>query len=108
MTIVIMGILAMVILLKEASLITQQLKNPFYFQDIAKAMVLTPQDLWLTDINLEEQNKNLVLTGESRTERAIFNYISSLTGSGYFEAVELVSSKGEAQSRKFIIRCTIK
>jgi len=94
--------------IKEASIITQQLKNPFYFQDIAKTMVLTPQDLWLTDINLEEQNKNLVLTGESRTERAVFNYISSLTGSGYFEAVELVSSKGEAQSIKFIIRCTIK
>lgn len=94
--------------IEEASLIIGRLKNHFYFKDISKVMILTPQDLWLTDISLEEENKNLILTGESKEEKPIFNYISSLSDSAYFDSVELVSSKGEAEGINFVIRCIIK
>jgi Tfp pilus assembly PilM family ATPase len=92
----------------EASKITRQLKSYFYFKNIAKAMVLLPQDLWLTEVALEEDNKNLVLNGESKTEKSIFNYASYLSDSGYFNSAELVSSESGAESIKFVIRCAIK
>ncbi len=92
----------------EATLIMRSLKPPFYFKAIAKAMVLVVQNLWLTDISLDNQNKNLVLSGESMTEKPIFDYICSLSGSGYFSSVELASSKGDAESIKFTIQCAIK
>jgi len=92
----------------EATLIMSSLPPPFYFKDISKAIVLVPQNLWLTDISLENQNKNLVLNGESTTEKPIFDYISELSGSGYFASVELISSKGQAEGIEFTIQCTIK
>lgn len=97
----------------EASLITDTLKKPFYFKDIAKAMVLVPPDLWLINIALDEEkegekDKNLILTGEAKTEKSIFNYVSNLSTTDYFNSVELVSSRGEADSIKFVIRCAIK
>lgn len=91
----------------EAALITNSLGDHF-LEDIAKAMVSVTDNLWLTDISLEATNKNLVLTGESKLEKPIFDYISLLSNTRHFNSVELLSSKGEEQGIKFIIRCTIK
>jgi len=94
--------------IKEATIITHNLKKPFYFKNITKASVLVPSQLWLTDIALDERGSDLLITGESKTEKPIFDYISALSGSNYFKSVELVSSKGGTESIKFIIRCKIK
>lgn len=93
---------------EEASIIARNIKKPIYFKNIAKAAVLVPQELWLTDISLEEEAGDLILSGASKTEKPIFDYISSLSGSNYFSTVELVSSKGETENIQFIIRCKIK
>jgi Tfp pilus assembly PilM family ATPase len=77
-------------------------------EDIARALVSVTDKLWLTDISLNAADKNLVLTGESEIEKPIFDYISILSNSRQFNAVELVSSKGEEQSIRFVIRCAIK
>ena len=92
----------------EASTITRNIKHPFYFKNIAKTSVLIPAELWLTDIVFEEPNEYLVITGEAKTEKPIFDYIAGLSGTNYFSAVELVSSQGQIETLKFIIRCKIK
>lgn len=91
----------------EASIIMRNTPKPFYFKNIAHAAILVTQELWLTNITLED-GKNLVLTGEAKTEKPIFDYISNLSDSNYFKSVELVSSQGQTESIKFIIRCEIK
>ena len=93
--------------LKEAAIITGDTENHF-IQDIAKAMVSVTDNLWLTDIALNAAEKNLVLTGESTIEKPIFDYISILSNSRHFNSVELVSSKGQEQTIRFVIRCLIK
>lgn len=92
----------------EAGIIMRRFKKPFYFTNISKAMVLVPKDLWLTDITLEKENKYLVLTGESRAEKFLFEYISNLNYCGYFSSAELASSKNENDKINFSIRCAIK
>jgi Tfp pilus assembly PilM family ATPase len=93
--------------IKEAAIVTDDTGSHF-IQDIAKAMVAVTDNLWLTDISLSAADKNLVLTGESGTEKSIFDYVSILSGSQNFDSVELVSSKGQEQSIRFVIRCVIK
>jgi Tfp pilus assembly protein PilN len=94
--------------IEEAALIINNVRGALYFKNISKAMVLVPQDLWLTEINLQEADKNLILSGESKTEKSIFDYVSLLSGSGYFGGVELVSSKGGSEAINFTIRCLLK
>ncbi len=93
--------------IKEAEIVTNSLQDHF-LEDVAKAMTSVTDNLWLTDISLDSPNKNLTLTGESKMEKSIFDYISILSNSRQFNSVELISSKGEEQSIKFVIRCTIK
>jgi Tfp pilus assembly protein PilN len=93
--------------IKEAAIITNDLGDHF-LENLARAMASVTDNLWLTDIFLDAPNKNLVLTGESKIEKPIFDYISLLSNSQYFNSVELVSSKGEEQGIKFVINCTIK
>jgi hypothetical protein len=93
--------------IEEAAIITNNIEDHF-LEDIAGALVSVTDNLWLTDISLDAPNKNLVLTGESMIEKPIFDYVSILSNSQHFNSVELVSSKGEELSIKFIIRCTIK
>jgi len=94
--------------LREAEIIIRGKDEVVYFKNIAKAMVLAPQDLWLTDITLEKETKYLVLTGKSRTEKYLFEYISGLTNSGYFSSIKLLSSEAQIDTINFIIRCVTK
>jgi Tfp pilus assembly protein PilN len=93
--------------IKEAAIITNG-PGDHFLENLARAMASVTDNLWLTDISLDAPKKNLVLTGESKIEKPIFDYISILSNSRYFNSVELVSSKGEEQGIKFVISCTIK
>ena len=93
--------------IREAGIVTGGIQDR-YLEDIAQALVLVTDKLWLTDISLKTADNNLVLTGESEIEKPIFDYISVLSNSRQFSAVELVSSKGEEQSIRFVIRCVLK
>lgn len=90
----------------EANSIIQRSKKLAYFNSLTKAMVLVPRDLWLVDISLEETDRKMVLSGESRIERPIFDYITRLSGSGYFKNVELISSEGDIGRIRFVIQCS--
>ena len=91
----------------EAFVVTSKIENPSYFKSLAKVMVLAPQGLWFTDIETAEDGRILILNCESRIEKPIFNFIASLTDSGYFEAVEVTSSKSAGEYFKFTVRCKI-
>lgn len=93
--------------IKEASIITNNIDD-HSLKDLARALVGVTDNLWLTDISLSAADKSLVLTGESLSEKPIFDYVSALSNGKNFAAVELVSSKGQEQSIRFVIRCTIK
>lgn len=92
----------------EALSLTRTAKKYFYFKNMAKAGMSAPAGLWLTDIALEQANEYLMITGEAKTEKPIFDYISKLSDSRYFALAELVSSKAEAGILRFMIRCVIK
>jgi len=92
----------------EASEIIDGIKKPAYFSPIAKAMILTPPGLFLTELSLEQENRQLFLTGQSVSEKPVFDYISGLSGCGYFSSVEIASSKNELERVKFVIKCIIK
>jgi Tfp pilus assembly PilM family ATPase len=94
--------------IEEASLIMRKFKKPYYFTNTVKAMVLVPKDLWLTEVILEKEKKYLVLTGVSRAEKFLFEYISNLNYCGYFSSAELLSSRNENDRINFSIRCAIK
>ncbi|MEW6101767.1 MAG: pilus assembly protein PilM [Candidatus Omnitrophota bacterium] len=94
--------------LREASMLVNKVKAPVYFRNIAKAMLLATKELWLTEIDLEREKRELILTGESKTEKSIFEYISGLTKCGYFNSVELVSSRNQDEAIQFVIQCAIK
>lgn len=94
--------------IEEANLIMRKFKKPYYFTNIAKAMVLVKNDLWLTEITLEKENRYLVLTGVSRAEKFLFEYISNLNYCGYFSSVDLLSSRNENDQINFSIKCAIK
>ena len=91
----------------EAALINTSRKLA-YFKNMAKASVLVPAELWLTDVILEDGKGALDVTGEAQSERPIFDYIASLSNSGSFANVELISLKSETGIVKFTVRCTIK
>ena len=92
----------------EATIILRGIKKPLYFNNVAKAMILAPKELWLADIALDKDSQYLVLSGQARTERSIFDYSSSLSSSNYYDSVELVSSKSEADTISFAIKCKTK
>ena len=92
--------------LQEASFIIGQSASEGYFKKIAKAMVLVPNELWLTDVLLGEEEE-LLLKGEAKVEKPIFKYVSGLSGSGYFDAVDLISSRSEEEAVVFTIRCKL-
>lgn len=92
----------------EASEIIKSTKKADSFNSIAKAMVLALNDLWLTDIAFEQDKGYLFLTGQSLSEKLVFDYISSLSGCGFFGSVEINSSKNESEKIKFIIKCAAK
>lgn len=92
--------------LEEASYLPGAQEKKDYFNNIAKALSLVPGGLWLNDVLLED--KELLLNGESGSERAIFDYVSVLSGSDYFASAELVSSKGQAEGLRFNIKCKLK
>ena len=82
-------------------------KKSLYFNKLAKAMILVPKDLWLTDITNDKESKDLILAGESLTEKSLFDYKSSLSDVEYFDAVEITSSESKMEGIKFLIRCKI-
>jgi len=82
-------------------------KKFHYFNKLAKAMILVPKDLWLTDITNDKESKDLILAGESLTEKSLFNYKSGLSDVEYFDAVEITSSESKMEGIKFLIRCKI-
>ena len=94
--------------INEALMIMRARKAPFYFKSIAKTSVLVPSELWLTDIQLEGAKEHLLLTAEAKSEKSIFDYIASLSGSNYFGSVELISSQGGAEAIKFTLRCKLR
>lgn len=93
---------------EDASEIINSVKRQDCFKFIAKGMLLAPAGLWLRRIAFDQGNKYLFLNGLSLTEKSIFVYISSLSGSGYFNSVEIASSKNELDKINFSIKCAIK
>ncbi len=91
-----------------ASEIINSVKRQDCFRFIAKGMVLAPAGLWLRRIVFDQGSGYLFLNGLSRTEKSIFVYISSLSGFGYFNSVEIASSKNELDKINFSIKCAIK
>lgn len=92
---------------EEAAFVLRRQRRT-YFKNMAKAMVLVPAGLWLSEVKFEAENKNLILSGESDREKPIFDYLSALRESDYFQSAEIVSSRAEAESIKFVIICAIK
>jgi len=92
---------------REGSLVIARSVSEDYFKKVAKAMSLVPSDLWLTEITSDEE-KGILINGESKTEKPIFEYVSELSASGYYKLVELLSSKAEADVIRFNVRCKLK
>lgn len=93
---------------EEMRVVLSGFKDRGFFYNIASAIVLVPQDLWLLDVLMEQSATSLILNGEALTEKPIFDYVSALSQSGNFASVDLVSSKGHARGINFSIRCAIK
>lgn len=92
----------------EAQAVSGAFKKPRVFYNIARAIVLVPADLWLTEVLMDKKSSVLTLNGQAIAEKPIFDYVSALSNSGHFMSVDLVSSRGHAKGVEFSIKCQIK
>jgi Tfp pilus assembly protein PilN len=86
-------------------------KSLHWTQIISDLSVVTPEDVWLSEIESREDKeaKQLIIKGFATTQLSVANFISELEESKHFYNIEIVfSQKGEKSNISFELKAKLK
>jgi hypothetical protein len=97
--------------IREGSFLISQaerLRSILWSGLFAEAMVVVPDELWLSDLTSNIKEESITVEGNSLLEKSIFDYVNALNNNRYFSKVELLSSQTQGNSLHFIIKCQVR